>query len=85
MGTKADLLRELKSMLNDMLAARSRGVAPHRLARAHGYVDGYMRALIDTGVATQKELLAIVAEERKEVFGPAILERMPLSNADVAA
>jgi hypothetical protein len=48
-------------------------------------VDGYMRALIDTGCATQKELLAVVAEERKEVFGPALLERTPLSDADAAA
>ena len=85
MRTKADLLGELKLMLNDMLSARARGVAPYRLARAHGYVDGYMRAVIDTGVATQKELLAVVAEERTQVFGPALLERTPLSDADVAA
>jgi hypothetical protein len=85
MRTKADLLGELKLMLNDMLAARARGVAPYRLARAHGYVDGYMRALIETGAATQKELLAVVAAERKEVFGPALLERSPLSDADIAA
>jgi hypothetical protein len=85
MRTKADLLGELKVMLNDMLAARARGVAPYRLARAHGYVDGYMRALLDAGCATHKELLAVVAEERTQVFGPALLERTPLSDADMAA
>ena len=35
--------------------AKTKGLVP-RLARAHGYVDGYMKALLDAGVATQQEL-----------------------------
>ena len=41
MRTKADMLNELKVMLYDALLAKTRGVTYPRLARAHGYVDGY--------------------------------------------
>jgi hypothetical protein len=44
-------------------------VAPARLARAHGYTDGFMKALLQTGLATQRELLNIVSEERERVGG----------------
>jgi hypothetical protein len=33
--------------------------------------DGYMRALIDLGMATQKELGVVVLEERTRTLGPA--------------
>ena len=85
MRTKVDLMRELKLMLNDVLVARTRGVAHFRLARAHGYVDGYMQALLDTGMATRQELLAVVAEERTELFGPAWIEQTVARGADAAA
>ena len=58
--TKAAMLDNLRTMLRDA-----------RLSRAHGYVDGYMRALIETGAATQKELLEVVSAERVTVDGPA--------------
>jgi hypothetical protein len=69
---KAEMLNELKRMLNDVLVAKSKGVSYQRLARAHGYVDGYMKALLDAGMATQQELLSMVAEERAAVDGPAV-------------
>jgi hypothetical protein len=69
---KAEMLNELKRMLNDVLVAKSKGVSYQRLARAHGYVDGYMKALLDAGMATQQELLGMVAEERAAVDGPAV-------------
>src|SRR5437868_8645791 len=47
MRTKADMLNDLKVMLYDALLAKTRGVTYPRLARAHGYVDGYMKALLD--------------------------------------
>ena len=68
---KAEMLNELKRMLNDVLMAKTKGVSYQRLARAHGYVDGYMKALLDSGVASQQELLTMVAEERAAVDGPA--------------
>jgi hypothetical protein len=85
MRTKADMLNELKVMLCDALLAKTRGVATPRLARAHGYVDGYMKALIDTGVATNQELLVLVGEARTKIDGPAIAETSPPSSDEVAA
>ena len=35
--------------------------AKQLVARAHGYVDGYMRALLESNVTDKAELLALVA------------------------
>jgi hypothetical protein len=77
MRTHAEVISELRTMLRDMLNASAAGTAGPRLARAHGYVDGYMRALIDLGVATRTDLLAVVGSERERFAGPAVrvLER----------
>jgi hypothetical protein len=85
MRTKADMLNELKVMLYDALLAKTRGATYPRLARAHGYVDGYMRALLDAGMATQHELLSLVSEARTSVDGPALLETRPSTDAEAAA
>lgn len=73
MSSKAEMLETLRTMLRDVFRLRNDGVTYARLARAHGYVDGYMRALLDAGVADKGELLALVAEERQTVDGPATL------------
>ncbi len=72
MSSKAEMLNELETMLHDIFVARTGGMNYARLARAHGYVDGYMRALLETGTATKHELLDIVASERERVSGPAM-------------
>jgi len=72
MRTKAELLEDLRSMMRDLLRLRASGEMYPRLARAHGYVDGFMRVLLDTGVATKKELIDLVAEERESASGPAM-------------
>jgi hypothetical protein len=69
--SKREMLEELKKMLRDVFAARLDGTSHPRMARAHGYVDGYMRVLLDTGIATKQELLGLVAAERAAVCGPA--------------
>jgi len=84
MRTKADMLNELKVMLYDALLAKTRGVTYPRLARAHGYVDGYMKALLDAGLATNQELLSIVSEARTTVDGPAVAETTPASDEAAA-
>lgn len=71
MGPKATTCDELRKMLRDVFIARAAGTSYARMARAHGYVDGYMRALIEGGHASKEELLRIVAEERTRVGGPA--------------
>jgi len=72
MRTKVEIVTELRTMLRDVFVAKSAGETYSRLARAHGYVDGYMRALLETDVVSKDELLAIVASEREQVSGPAI-------------
>jgi hypothetical protein len=59
----------LRKMLQDLFEADSQGARREKLARAHGYADGYMRAMLDLGVTTQKDLLALVLEERQRSAG----------------
>jgi len=72
MRTKAEMLGDLRVMLTDVFVAKAAGEQYGRLARAHGYVDGYMRALLETGTVTKSELLELVAAEREKTSGPAM-------------
>jgi hypothetical protein len=85
MRTKADVLSELQAMLRDLLAAAASGAGRGRLGRAHGYVDGYMRALLDLGIADQAELLQLVASERERASGPAVRVLDPQAGDNAAA
>jgi hypothetical protein len=69
--SKAEVLRDLETMLKDVLATCDSGRSYPRMARAHGYVDGFMRGLLDTGFVTKAELLTIVARQRSAAGGPA--------------
>jgi len=69
--SKAEVLRDLETMLTDVLQACESGRSYPRMARAHGYVDGFMRGLLDTGFVSKEELLAIVARQRTAAAGPA--------------
>jgi hypothetical protein len=82
MRSKTEMLAELRTMLRDVFNARTEGAAYARLARAHGYVDGYMRSLLDHGTITKEELLAIVAQERENVHGPATAVVAALARSD---
>jgi hypothetical protein len=62
---KEDLEVTLRNVLRDVMRARFAGGAYAKLARANGYADGYMRALLDAGVIDQRELLALVGAERQ--------------------
>lgn len=64
------VLDELRQLLHDLFVATEQGAAQPRLARAHGYADGYMKGLLQAGIVSQRELLSIVAEERGRVSGP---------------
>lgn len=82
MRTKAEIITELRTMLADVFAAKASGEAYGRLARAHGYIDGYMRALLEVGFITKAELLEVVNAERERSSGPAM---RPLSDVAEAA
>jgi hypothetical protein len=69
--SKAELLENLRGLVQDMLKARREGGAHAKLARANGYVDGYIRVLLETGIADHKALVALVADERRKFDGPA--------------
>ncbi len=83
MKDKAEVISGLRAMLSDVFMAKERGEAYGRLARAHGYVDGYMRALLELGVVTKDELLEVVQAERERSSGPAL--RTIAELAEVAA
>jgi hypothetical protein len=68
--SKTQMLENLKGMLKDVFKLRREGVTYARLARAHGYVDGYMRVLLESGMATRQGSLELVATERVRADGP---------------
>jgi hypothetical protein len=74
MASRDEMITDLRTMLRDMFAASASGAGGARLARAHGYVDGYMRAMLDLGLATKSDLLAVVMAERERFAGPALRE-----------
>ncbi len=84
MRTKADLTDDLKGMLRDVLAAKAAGQSYARLSRSHGYIDGFMRALIDLDVLTKEELLNVVRDERERAGGPSVESYDPSAASDDA-
>lgn len=73
-------LARLRQLLREMFVSREQGVGGLRFSRAHGYVDGFMAALVEEKLATQEELLALVLEERSRRAGTdrAIRPRMQI-------
>lgn len=69
--SKTEMLETLRGLVRDALALRYAGGVAGRLAHANGAVDGYLRALLDAGTCERQELLALMAEERSRVAGPA--------------
>lgn len=81
------LIQTLRGLLGDAFALHQKGAAGARLGRTYGMADGYMRALVDLGVATEKELGKVVLEERTQRLGAATqtLSAEPSSNETIAA
>lgn len=68
---KTDLLAQLCTLVARAIAAAHSGGNYTQTTRAQAYADGYMRALLDARLATQNELLSLVAAERAKLNGPA--------------
>jgi hypothetical protein len=64
---KEELINVLRRLLREVVKARFEGGPYARLARAHGYADGYMAALLDAGIVERQNLLRLVSEERIHV------------------
>ncbi len=74
MASKQRAITELRTHIREMLELLAQGSTFPKLSRAQGQVDGYMRALLDSGQATERELLALVADVRREMRGEATAE-----------
>ena len=75
--SKDAAIQTLRGMLGEAFALHQKGGAGARLGRTYGIADGFMLALIELGVATQKELHAVVVDERTRRLGPAIQTVQP--------
>ncbi|MBI5491281.1 MAG: hypothetical protein HY905_28380 [Deltaproteobacteria bacterium] len=62
------LLRTLRDRLHEAFMSRYQGAAYARIARATGYADGYMQAMLDAGLAAEREMLGLVGEERQRAL-----------------
>jgi hypothetical protein len=60
-----ELKGTLRGLVRKTIETRFSGANYATLAQARGYADGYMRALLDAGLVDQKQLLALVNEERR--------------------
>lgn len=69
--SQAELHDVLRSLLRDSMRLHAAGAAGSHLGKADGYVDGFIRALVEAGLSDHGRILAIVREVRREVSGPA--------------
>jgi hypothetical protein len=63
--SKEELLSRVRELVRQVTEARFEGALYAKLARAHGYADGYMRALMDAGLVDRNELLSVVGSARE--------------------
>jgi hypothetical protein len=73
---KSQLLAQVRALVADVTRARFEGGAYAKMMRAHGYADGYMRALLDAGLVDRAEMLKVVGSARTDVVS-AELEAAP--------
>lgn len=69
LASEISALTHLETKLRALFALQERG-GGQELVHSRAWVDGYMSALVETGVATNDELLAMVRAERTHRFGP---------------
>jgi hypothetical protein len=70
------MLETLRGILRENLRLKNAGSTTEKMAHGLGYADGYMSMLVDSGFATQQELLNLVAEVRRGEHGPATAHLM---------
>ncbi len=66
--SKEELLSRVCELIGQVTEARFEGALYAKLARAHGYADGYMRALMDVGLVDRDELLRAVGKARQDAL-----------------
>jgi hypothetical protein len=68
-ASKSTSLEALTRLLGEAFSLHGKGASGARLGRAYGVADGYMLALMELGVATQRELGSVVAAARARLLG----------------
>lgn len=63
--SKEELLARVAELIRQVTEARFEGAEYAKLARAHGYADGYMRALMDAALVERDTLLKVVGGARQ--------------------
>lgn len=63
---KNHIISRLQEVLRDLFDSRHQGTLAAPFLRSQGFADGYMTALCDLGVLSNRELLAVVSEERRK-------------------
>lgn len=66
--SKLELLARVCELVRQVTDQRFEGAAYAKLARAHGYADGYMRALLDANLVDRNELLSLVGKARQDAL-----------------
>jgi len=82
--SQVELHDVLRSLLRDSMHLHAQGAAGSRLGQADGYVDGFIRALVEAGLSDHAMILSIVREVRREIAGPAT-RTLETESATVAA
>ncbi len=71
-ASKQRMLDDLRQLVQKSLRLRIEGANFPQLCHLQGMIDGAMRVLLDAGLASQRELLTLMAEERTKSLGPAV-------------
>jgi hypothetical protein len=82
--SESELHEILRSLLRESMRLHTEGASGVRLGHADGYVDGFVRALVESGLADQASVLAIIKGVRREHCGAALGE-LETDSATLAA
>jgi hypothetical protein len=69
---KQKMLESLRELVQESLRLRQQGSSGSKLSHVLGMIDGSMRVMLDAELASQKDLLSLVAEERARCSGSPI-------------
>lgn len=69
--SQAELHDVLKNLLRDSMRLHCEGANGLRLGQADGYVDGFIRALVESGLSDHATILSVIRDTRREFAGPA--------------
>ena len=69
-ASKQKLLDSLRKLVQESLRLTEQGTTGPKLSHVLGMIDGSMRVLLDAELASRRELMDLVAEERTRAYGP---------------